>query len=38
MDAFTAIFATFTSAATSSSEAPRNQEAHPGGMTLCVIA
>ncbi|KIR76412.1 hypothetical protein I306_06610, partial [Cryptococcus gattii EJB2] len=29
---------TFTSAAASSSEVPRNQEAHPGGMTLCVIA
>ncbi|AFR94677.1 fungal mating-type pheromone [Cryptococcus neoformans] len=38
MDAFTAIFTTSISTVTSSSEVPRNQEAHPGGMTLCVIA
>ncbi|OWZ60476.1 hypothetical protein AYX15_07156 [Cryptococcus neoformans] len=36
MDAFTAIFTTSISTVTSSSEVPRNQEAHPGGMTLCL--
>ncbi|WVQ76778.1 hypothetical protein IAR50_006453 [Cryptococcus sp. DSM 104548] len=39
MDAFTAIFTTFTSSAASTTEAPRNDEKNPGGMTLgCVVA
>ncbi|WVQ83970.1 hypothetical protein IAT38_006116 [Cryptococcus sp. DSM 104549] len=41
MDAFTAIFSTFTSSAASTTEAPRNQEAagKGNGITLsCVIA
>ncbi|WVN89988.1 uncharacterized protein L203_105218 [Cryptococcus depauperatus CBS 7841] len=37
MDAFTTLFAPATPAVPTS-EAPRNYENNPGGMTLCVIA